>query len=119
MSIGSRIKDARKRAKLTQEQLSQRVGMKQATLSDLERGESAGTTMVASFASVLGVSAFWLETGRGSPDVSGAPAERGARMILAYPEEEDLLDLFRRTDDRGRLDILKLAAREAERLASA
>jgi len=66
MSIGSRIREARRAAKLTQKALAQKVGMAQASLSELETGESQGTTMIASFASVLGINALWLETGKGS-----------------------------------------------------
>lgn len=117
MSIGTRIRDARKRANMTQAQLAERVGMKQATLSQLETGDSAGTTMIGSFASALGVSALWLETGKGSPDSTASDKEKSARMILAYKDEVDLLDLFRRSDDRGRYEILKFAAREANRSA--
>lgn len=65
MSIGTRIKEARRDKKLTQKQLADKVGIKQPTLSELENGDSAGTTMVASFAAALGVSALWLETGKG------------------------------------------------------
>lgn len=121
MTIGTRIREARKRAKLTQAQLASRVGMRQATLSELETGESAGTTLLASLAAALGVNALWLETGKGLPDqASGSTAaqeKRGAHMILAFEDEEGLLDLFRRTDDRGRFEIIKLAAREASRVA--
>ncbi|MDN4036783.1 XRE family transcriptional regulator [Massilia sp. YIM B02443] len=66
MSIGSRIREARRAAKLTQKALAQKVGMGQASLSELETGESQGTTMVASFAAALGVNALWLETGKGT-----------------------------------------------------
>lgn len=72
--------------------------------------------MIASFAAALGVSALWLETGKGSPDTPGGVKEKNARMVLAYRDEEDLLDLFRRTDDRGRYEIIKFAAREANRV---
>lgn len=72
MSIGSRIKEARRAAKLTQKALAQKVGMAQASLSELETGESQGTTMIGSFAAVLGVSALWLETGKGAM-VTGQP----------------------------------------------
>jgi phage repressor protein C with HTH and peptisase S24 domain len=65
MSIGSRIKEARLGAKLTQKELARRVGMAQASLSELETGESQSTTLVASLAAALGVSALWLETGKG------------------------------------------------------
>lgn len=65
MSIGSRIKEARKHAKLSQKALAQKVGMSQSSLSELETGESSGTTLIASFAAALGVNALWLETGKG------------------------------------------------------
>lgn len=65
MSIGTRIKECRKEAKLTQKQLAEKIGIRQSTLSELENGESAGTTLTATFAKELRVSALWLETGRG------------------------------------------------------
>lgn len=65
MSIGSRIKEARKQAKLSQSALAQKVGMSQSALSELETGESSGTTLLASLAAALGVNALWLETGKG------------------------------------------------------
>jgi phage repressor protein C with HTH and peptisase S24 domain len=75
MSIGSRIKEARRAAKLTQKALAQKVGMAQASLSELETGESQGTTMIGSFAAALGVSALWLETGKGSMGLESLAAE--------------------------------------------
>jgi phage repressor protein C with HTH and peptisase S24 domain len=65
MSIGSRIREARQAAGLTQKALAQKVGMAQGSLSALETGDSQGTTMIATMAAALGVSPLWLETGRG------------------------------------------------------
>lgn len=107
MSIGSRIREARKRAKMTQAQLAAKVGMGQGSLSELETGESEGTSLIASLAAALGVNALWLETGKGLPGDS--TETRG--------DEEGLLDLYRRTDDRGRFEIIKLALRECDRVA--
>jgi len=81
MSIGSRIREARLAAKLTQKALAQRVGMAQASLSELETGESQGTTMVASFAAALGVNALWLETGKGAMLGGNAAAASEAPFI--------------------------------------
>lgn len=121
MSIGSRIREARKQAKLTQGQLASRVGIKQATVSELETGESAGTTLLATFASVLGVNALWLETGKGlqrqPADAAQTASQRQAHMILAFEDESGLLDLYRRSDERGRFEIIKFATREANRAA--
>lgn len=74
MSIGTRIRAARKQAGLTQKQLSERVGMSQPALSELETGESVSTTNLASIAYILGVNAFWLETGKGEPKEGLPPA---------------------------------------------
>lgn len=121
MSIGTRVREARKRAKMTQAQLAAKVGMSQGSLSELESGESAGTTLIASIAAALGVSALWLESGKGVAETSatapGAASQKTALMILAFEDEAGLLDLFRRTDDRGRFEIIKLATREANRVA--
>lgn len=123
MSIGSRTREARKRAKMTQGALASRVGMKQSSLSELETGASNGTTMIASIASTLGVSALWLETGKGPMVLSSADGHteglKLARMVLAYDDESGLLDLFRRTDDRGRYEITKLAISESKRVIDA
>jgi transcriptional regulator with XRE-family HTH domain len=117
MSIGSRIREARKSANMTQQQLADKSGLKQAALSELETGESAGSKYLASIAAALGVSALWLETGRGlrSP-FEEADRKKEAHMILAYDDEARLLDLYRRTDDRGRFDIIKLAISEFGRV---
>lgn len=70
MSIGTRIKEARLLKKLTQKQLADKVRVKQPTLSQLESGKSEGSTLIASFATALGVSAYWLETGKGERELS-------------------------------------------------
>jgi SOS-response transcriptional repressor LexA len=75
MSIGSRIKQARKAMKLTQIELAKKSGLNQSTISDLEVGKSQGTTYLGTLASALNVNALWLETGKGqmSPSVEAAP----------------------------------------------
>lgn len=65
MSIGQRIKHARKQIGMSQAELAQKVGIKQPTLSDLENDMSKGTTKLASIAKVLRVRPYWLETGKG------------------------------------------------------
>lgn len=57
---------ARQRAKLTQIEVSKRLGISQGTLSFLERlGQS--TSMAAQFASLYNVDPFWLSTGERAP----------------------------------------------------
>lgn len=117
MSIGQRIREARKSANMTQQQLAAKSGIGQAALSELETGESNGSKYLASIAAALNVSALWLETGRGlrTADTDDS-RKKEAHMILAYDDEAGLLDLYRRTDDRGRFDIIKLATNEFARV---
>ena len=72
MSIGQRIKHARKQIGISQAELAQKVGIKQPTLSDLENDMSKGTTKLASIAKVLRVRPYWLETGKGPNDAETA-----------------------------------------------
>ena len=85
MSIGKRVREARKEAGLTQKQLADKVGVSQAALSELENGDSYGTTRLAAMASVLNVSALWLETGRGQKRQDG--------MGLSQQPDEQYVDL--------------------------
>jgi transcriptional regulator with XRE-family HTH domain len=71
MSIGQRIKHARKQIGISQAELAQKVGIKQPTLSDLENDMSKGTTKLASIAKVLRVRPYWLETGKGPSEAEG------------------------------------------------
>lgn len=75
MSIGTRVKQARKAAKMTQVELAKRSGLNQSTISDLEVGKSHGTTYLATLATVLGVNALWLETGKGPMSHASGSAE--------------------------------------------
>jgi len=77
MSIGERVREARKEAKLSQKDLAAKVGISQPTLSELERGDSRGTTSIATMAAALGVNALWLETGRGPKRSMFGPAPSG------------------------------------------
>ena len=108
MSIGQRIKKARVALKLSQAALGQRVGMTQASISELESGESEGTGKIASFAAALGVSALYLETGKGLE----RPALSREHSDLAHAVE--LLTLFMKSSDLGRATILD-AARFADK----
>lgn len=66
MELKDRFKLAREHAGLKQQQLAERAGVKQATISDLERGKSQGSNYTARIAAACQVSALWLETGEGT-----------------------------------------------------
>jgi transcriptional regulator with XRE-family HTH domain len=73
--IGIRLRHARKLRKLTQVKLAQLAGVKQASISDLERGESKsfrGVTLV-SVARVLNIRPEWLSQGKGAMERRDVP----------------------------------------------
>lgn len=64
-SIGDRVKQVRLERGMRQGELARKVGISQATLSQLESNGSQSTAYVAKLAAVLGVSALWLSDGKG------------------------------------------------------
>jgi transcriptional regulator with XRE-family HTH domain len=69
MDIGTRIKSARKAAKITQEELGRAVGVSHAAVSLWESGSSKGlkSENLVKCANFLNVDIEWLVTGKGSP----------------------------------------------------
>lgn len=108
--IGTRLRYARKKRKLSQVKLASLSGVKQGSISDLERNESKafrGNTLV-SVANALRVNPEWLAHGKGSMERQNIPLsdravsvaqafdrigpemqEKIAAMILAMAEQED------------------------------
>lgn len=89
MDYKTRIKRARKHANLTQGQLAEAVGVKQASISDLETGKSQASSFSASIAKACGVDPLWLEVGTGemTSSESGAlspPLKTDYEMIPMY-----------------------------------
>ncbi|MFM4647545.1 LexA family protein [Aeromonas bivalvium] len=84
-----RIKELRKKHGLTQQKLGELIGVNKASISQWEQGEYApsGDNLVA-LAKAFGVSAHWLSTGKGSPEISNvelAVIPQGNRVpILSY-----------------------------------
>lgn len=81
--IGLRLRHARKLRKMTQVELAKKAGVKQASVSDLERGESKsfrGVTLV-SMARVLNVRAEWLSHGKGTMERKDLPLSDQALAV--------------------------------------
>lgn len=64
-TLAERLKFARKKRGLTQEQLSDAAGVAQSDISKLERGDSQKTTSLIRLAKALGCNPEWLDTGDG------------------------------------------------------
>lgn len=62
-TLATRLKNARKAAKLTQEQLQELSGVPQSVISKTERGERRNPEGLLELAKALKVDAYWLKTG--------------------------------------------------------
>lgn len=69
------------------------------TISELETGKSAGSTKLAAIASALGVNALWLETGKGTSDLSHQEPFEARKYSK---ETEEIIKLVESTDEIGR-----------------
>lgn len=84
-----RIKELRKKHGLTQQQVGERIGASRASVSQWESGDvSPSADYLVALAKMFGVSAHWLSTGKGSPELSNvepAVIPQGNRVpILSY-----------------------------------
>lgn len=110
MSIGQRVREARKAAGLTQQQLAEKVGIKQSTLSELENGDSAGSGHLAAMAAALNVSALWLQTGKGSMRHVAPPTPpRSIGRVATTEEISELIALYGQSSPEWRQRIFDLA----------
>lgn len=65
MSVGERLREARRHAKLTQVELYERSGVPQQTIGNLETGATKTSRNIIALARACGVRAEWLATGEG------------------------------------------------------
>ncbi|WP_296255598.1 MULTISPECIES: XRE family transcriptional regulator [unclassified Pseudomonas] len=66
MELKDRLKQARKHGNLTQSELAERAGIKQASVSEIERGLTRTSGYLVKLATILQVSPVWLSEGTGS-----------------------------------------------------
>ncbi len=71
--LKDRLKEARKKAGKSQKDVVEAVGITQSALSQLETGLVGSSSHLPSIANFLGVSAYWLQTGNGSPEQNQIP----------------------------------------------
>lgn len=102
MSVGERVRLARKEKGISQELLASAARMSQPALSELESGASTSTSHIASLAAALGISALYLETGKGLKVPGGEAPEVLVDVI-------ELITLFKNAKPDGRAEILRAA----------
>ena len=82
--LGQRLKESRKRARLTQSAVADAVGISQSTYQELESGKSKKSAHLTEIAVVLGVDPTWLATGQSAsnPDTLVAQTLENATVHL-------------------------------------
>lgn len=77
LTLGDRLKKARKAAKMTQKELMDAAGMKsQGQISDIENGRNKSSTSLPEIAKALGVSYEWLAYGKDPKEDKPTKAEQ-------------------------------------------
>jgi transcriptional regulator with XRE-family HTH domain len=89
MSFGQRLKQARKEAKLTQEQVAKRLGLDYSTISKYENNHSEpDNETLAKMAEIYNVKVDYLITGRSdAPSPSDKKDKPVNRAFLELPED--------------------------------
>jgi len=100
-TLAQRLRTARDAAGVTQRDLARRIGIRQQTISLIERGESEGTRHLVAIANELGVEPDWLQTGQGPMHPQGFetlvdlthlddPTRRAVRQLVSALEQGEL-----------------------------
>lgn len=116
MSLSARIRFARETAGLSQSALARAIKVGASAVNHMESGRTKAlrAETILALASALSVSAYWLETGHGSPSPD-------ARLS---PEETEALSIYRRLTPTNRDAFLSvgralLTAQPATRASTA
>jgi transcriptional regulator with XRE-family HTH domain len=88
MMIGERIKQTRLEIPMTQSELAKKAGIKQPTLSELERGSSGSSSHFSGIAATLNVNALWLQTGKRFPPAFGK------NLLQRFKNRDQILDIL-------------------------
>jgi len=106
MELKDRLKQARKGAGLTQVELADRAGIKQASISEIERGLTRTSGHLIRLAQICGVDPVWLSEGTGSPEGNQRPStvESNAVLIGSFDVWDDETPL---DDDEVYVPFLK------------
>lgn len=113
VTLADRLRSARKKTGLTQEELAARAGLKrQSIIGGLESQHRTTSTYLPQIAAALGVNALWLATGEGPRDIEHALPARKAQldsklMLMASGVVDEWLDSQPTPmSPQGRMDIV-------------
>lgn len=101
-TLADRLKWARLRAGLSQEQLGDKAGVSQSTIGNLEAGTRNSARRLPQIADILGVSALWLAEGEGKPTPDpDTEASYDSTVSSASGPAKTLIDAILRADKAG------------------
>lgn len=104
-TVGQRLKAWRKEKNLTLTDISSKTGLSTGGLSAYERDEKLiGSKTLLALWSEYNIDIAWILTGKKDGNLTA--------------EEEILVDLYRRADDRGKRSIMRTAESESTELES-
>ncbi len=104
-TVGKRLKAWRKGNNLTLTDISTKTGLSTGGLSAYERDEKLiGNKTLLALWSEYNIDIAWILTGKESGNLT--------------PEEQQLIDYYRKADDRGKRSILRTAESESTELES-
>ena len=114
MSSAIRVRQARRRAGLSQQGLAQALGVRRSAVSNWESSNAVTPTMenLVALAKLCDVSLEWLGTGRGMMKLDSSYAVETPAVDLEFVEldhEKDLLRRFRALNVRSQRALLELA----------
>lgn len=83
MTLGDRIKQARKLRNMSRPQLAEASGVKYPTLAGIENNDQPSSTQLPELAAALRVNVLWLQTGKGPRDAEGV-VDQDAAPVPAF-----------------------------------
>lgn len=90
-TIADRLKEARQELGWNQAQLAAQVGVAQSTIGNIEAGQRKRPRELLSIAKALGVSAEWLETGKGGK--TGRDMERPPLKLVVADKQPSVREV--------------------------
>ncbi|VVD74952.1 MULTISPECIES: helix-turn-helix domain-containing protein [Pandoraea] len=101
-TLAERLRWARTKAGLSQEQLGTKAGVTQSTIGNLESGTRSTARRLPQIAEVLGVNALWLAEGKGPQTSSGkSSGNLDAALSGASDAARELVEAILRADQAG------------------
>jgi len=98
-TLADRLKWARLKSDLSQEELGKKAGVSQSTIGNLEAGTRNTARRLPQIAAVLGVNALWLAEGRGEPMANGkADAPYDSAIASASESARAVIDAVLKAD---------------------